>query len=261
MIEILKNLIPDVLKSLKSTAEWDSLIINKRKPYTYRVFRKFGNYRVCLHAFDECSTEESFAHPHPWPGAFLILKGSYVHTIGFSKDTQSEPVFLYKEILKPNSIYEIADERVWHSVQPLERTYTIMVNGEPWGNPHKDVRTTKGKDLERMNDCDLNNHLKEFSVLLSAYSKTLKSTNAECKHQLDSINDPWIFASAYCKLCNKDLGWRCKESPDQVCHYYNELDNNRLELIDGSTIEVFMGEIHDTFEECCLFCGLPDERK
>jgi hypothetical protein len=172
MIETLQKLIPEIFASINRDDEWDSLIVNRRKPWTYRVFRKFGDFRVCLHAFDPCSTEESFAHPHPWPGAFLMLKGSYIHNVGFSQDLQSEPVFHFREIVRPYSMYEIVDRRTWHTVQPLERTYTIMVNGEPWENAHANVRTTKGKDLDKMQPNELREHLSEFLVLLNDYMMT-----------------------------------------------------------------------------------------
>lgn len=169
MIETLHELIPEIRKSLNNPQDWDSLIVNRRKPWTYRVFRKFGDLRVCLHAFDPCSSDESFPHPHPWPGAFLMLKGSYIHQIGFSPDLVSQPTFCFREIVRPFSTYEILDQRLWHSVQPLERTYTIMVNGDPWKDAHKEVRTTKGKDLDKMTQDELKEHLVEFDDLLSNY--------------------------------------------------------------------------------------------
>lgn len=175
MIETLQGLIPEVLASLRrGDSDWDSLIVNRRKPWTYRVFRKFGEYRVCLHAFDPCESEESFAHPHPWPGAFLMLKGAYVHNVGGSHDLTTDPIFFYREIVRPYSMYEITDRRTWHSVQPLERTYTVMVNGEPWSEPHVKVRTTKGKDLDKMQPDDLAFHMIEFVGLLSGYLDTIR---------------------------------------------------------------------------------------
>ena len=173
MIETLQRLIPEIFHSLGDVQGWDSLVINRRKPWTYRVFRQFGDYRVCLHAFDECMTEEAFAHPHPWPGAFLMLRGSYIHNIGFSPDLQSQPTFHFKEIVRPYSTYEITDRRTWHTVQPLERTYTVMVNGKPWDDAHADVRTTKGKDLDKMQPDELREHLREFLVLLNRYMFTM----------------------------------------------------------------------------------------
>jgi hypothetical protein len=169
MIERLQELIPEILEALDKPEEWDSLIINKRKPHTYRVFRQFGKERVCLHGFSPCTNEECFAHPHPWPGAFLMLKGSYIHRVGVSGDLQMEPGLLYREIIRPYSTYEILDRRIWHSVQPLEWTETIMVNGEPWENPHANVRTTKGKDLERMTPDQVQEHFARFRHNLIEY--------------------------------------------------------------------------------------------
>ena len=98
-----------------------------------------------------------------------MLKGSYVHRVGFSPDLTSEPTFHFREIIRPYSMYEITDRRTWHTVQPLERTYTIMVNGEPWDNAHANVRTTRGKDLDKMEPDDLHDHLTEFQMLLNDY--------------------------------------------------------------------------------------------
>ena len=56
---------------------WDSLIINRRKPHTYRIFTQYADLRLCLHKFDMCDEGEAFSHPHPWPAAFMVLKGKY----------------------------------------------------------------------------------------------------------------------------------------------------------------------------------------
>jgi len=145
MIDVLNNLLPDILKSIDED-EWGSLLINRRKPHTYRIFRNFGEYRACLHVFDPCDPEDAFAHPHPWAGAFLTLKGEIVHTLGHSPDLKSKPVFQPPEILTPGSMYEIIDKQTWHKVQPTQRTHTVMINGLPWEG-HIETRTTKGKDL------------------------------------------------------------------------------------------------------------------
>ena len=77
MIKQLKELLINgqLYDKLQRPEEWDSLIINRRKPYTYRVFTMIGTLRVCLHRFDECSNTESFIHPHAWPAAFTVLRG------------------------------------------------------------------------------------------------------------------------------------------------------------------------------------------
>jgi hypothetical protein len=173
MIDVLNKLIPEVLETIPEDHEWDSLIINKRKPYTYRIFRQFGKYRVCLHKFDPCSFEEAFAHPHPWPGAFMVLSGRYLHSVGVAPDAFSEPELVYQQEVGPYSPYCISNPLIWHSVQPLQTTYTIMVNGAPFENPHKAVRTTKGKDLKVMDDKDKCKLLAKFDDLLWTYHDSL----------------------------------------------------------------------------------------
>lgn len=202
MIEILQKLIPEVFDSINRGDHWDSLVINRRKPWTYRVFRQFGDYRVCLHAFDECMQDEAFPHPHPWPGAFLMLRGSYMHNIGFSTDLQSQPIFHFKEIVRPYSTYEITDRRTWHTVQPLERTYTVMVNGKPWDDAHADVRTTKGKDLDMMQPAELREHLMEFMVLLNRYMFAMPSL-----YQLTEDGTSGPFIEKEMTMIPQDRNW------------------------------------------------------
>lgn len=71
MIETLQETLPAVLKSIRSGLgyypertegedEWKSLVINRRKPHTYRAFRMFGENRVCLHMFKPCEAKDCF---------------------------------------------------------------------------------------------------------------------------------------------------------------------------------------------------------
>lgn len=165
MIEVLNSLLPEVVKVLRPD-EWDSLCINRRKPYTLRMFRQFGQYRVCLHRFDYCEEQDSFLHPHPWPAAFLILEGSYLQELGYSPDLTSDPISISRQYMRTGSVYEITDRHVWHKITPQCQTYTIMVNGLPWENPHSQVRTTKGKDLEKMEKWQIEEELEVFEYLI-----------------------------------------------------------------------------------------------
>lgn len=153
---------------LNDESRWDSLVINRRKPFTYRMFTKVQSHRVCLHKFDACNTDESFYHPHPWSGAFIVLSGAYRMKIGRSKGRASEPVDVAEFIMRAGSAYEISDPLTWHSVTPLTTTYTVMINGEPWEKnvAHKSVRTTKGKDLEKMSPEEVRTQLEIFKLLL-----------------------------------------------------------------------------------------------
>ncbi len=166
--EVLKILPP----LLDDKSKWDSLIVNRRKPWTYRVHTQLDDVRVCLHRFETCDEDESFFHPHPWPGAFLILSGGYLMGVGYSQSRIEKPERVMTLNLSKWCSYEIVEPNTWHSVNPSGETYSVMVNGLPWGErAHKDVRTTKGKDLDKMSDVDLQAHLDKFKALVGEYNR------------------------------------------------------------------------------------------
>jgi hypothetical protein len=172
--DALLNYLPDLVQDISA---WDSLLINRRKPHTYRVFTHFGckeqKLRICLHKFDTCFDNEAFDHPHPWPAAFIIMSGGYRMRIGYSKDRFSKPEEVSVFEMRQYSKYEIVNPLTWHSVTPVTTTYTIMINDEPWDKDiaHTEVRTTKGKDLEKMPDNELIEHLNAFKVMLNDYNE------------------------------------------------------------------------------------------
>ena len=157
---------------LRQPQRWDSLVINRRKPHTYRIFTNFKDLRVCLHRFDKCDEHEAFRHPHPWPGAFRVMQGQYEMKLWLSKDRfDNEPQEVSTVIMKAGSSYEITNPLTWHSVVPYEETYTIMVNDNPWDKEiaHESVRTTKGKDLDSLSREDLEQHLSKFRDLMAEF--------------------------------------------------------------------------------------------
>lgn len=147
---------------------WKSLIVNKRKPYTYRIYTIIDGLRVCLHRFDECDNTESFPHPHPWPGAFKILKGGYEMDVGQSFNGVDKPPYMAKFFLTAGCWYEIDHPYMWHQISPFGETYTIMVNGPEWPETvkHSACRTTKGKDLQTLSPDEVEEQLKVFRTLL-----------------------------------------------------------------------------------------------
>jgi len=169
MLDKLHEILQNLPNLLSKTEKWESLVINRRKPYTYRVFTQLENgLRICLHKFESCDIHEAFSHPHPWPGAFIILKGSYLMKIGYSLDRTSPMLDVMSTKLNKWCEYEMTTPLSWHSVIPLETTYTVMVNGTPWDPDiaHSNVRTTKGKDLEKMPEKELKEHLNMFKDLV-----------------------------------------------------------------------------------------------
>lgn len=187
MLSKLQYILSTELGNLLNDPErWDSLLINRRKPHTYRVFTEFkdpdpeyNGLRICLHKFDACATHEAFEHPHPWPGAFVILDGSYKMRFGQSVDRFSKPIHMETIKLTKYSMYDITDPLTWHSVIPLRETYTIMVNDKPWSADvaHTEVRTTKGKDLDKMPDQELREFLWHFQGLLKQWKEYEKIDN------------------------------------------------------------------------------------
>jgi len=172
MLDKLRSVLSELPKLLYDPSIWQSLEINKRKPFTYRVWTILPNgLRVCLHKFDECSTHEAFDHPHPWPGAFIILHGSYRMRVGYSFNRVSDQQSVAEFNLEKYSSYAIVNPLTWHAVIPNEETYTIMINEEPFAPDiaHLEVRTTAGKDLDKMTDDELTLHLSIFKRLLADY--------------------------------------------------------------------------------------------
>lgn len=173
MLQNLQLAMTELPALLADRSQWDSLIVNRRKPWTFRVYSKLSNgMRVCLHRFEVCHTHEAHPHPHPWPGAFIILEGAYKMFVGQSPDREQGSKPVLTSIYEKWSAYEIIEPLTWHSVVPLTTTYTVMVNDTPWPPEvaHTQVKTTKGKDLDRMPEQELIDHLAKFKQLVMDYN-------------------------------------------------------------------------------------------
>ena len=173
MLDKLANAMKQLPVLLENRSNWDSLIVNRRKPHTYRVFTYLPDgCRICLHKFNPCDTHEAFLHPHPWSGAFIVLSGRYLMEVAYSTTREAMPEHVMKLELTEGSKYEITSPLTWHSVTPLEVTYTVMVNEPSWDAnvAHKDVKTTKGKDLDKMPEEELKEHLDVFRNLVGYYN-------------------------------------------------------------------------------------------
>lgn len=60
----------------------------------------------------------------------------------------------------------------------------------------------------------------------------------ECNHEnIDKIGE-----MAHCDICNEFFGWYCANSPTLTCDYYNKEEDKYN-------------------EDCCIYCGQPEERK
>ena len=73
------------------------------------------------------------------------------------------------------------------------------------------------------------------------------------------FDDKWMSVSSECLICGEHHGWRCKKSPDGVCHY--RIDANRMvTLVDQSLCEAPKGYDPRNYGQC-VFCMMPEERK
>lgn len=89
----------------------------------------------------------------------------------------------------------------------------------------------------------------------------LRKLKDECPH--NAIKTP--TGSVKCDICKKYFGWDCSQSPDSVCHYGWEVEDKKIEMFDGSFVDIPNNckiEINDGGHMYyCLFCGEPEERK
>ena len=158
------------LASINDASLWGSLVINKRKPHTYRAYLQHEDYRICLHRFEACEPEDSFAHPHPWPSSMVVLSGEYEMAVGHTSDlTSGEQSHVIRVKLSAGSTYDMMDRETWHQVIPRSQCYSLMVNGPRWENAHRYAPSTGGKGLEEMSEQILKDHLETCCTLLRAH--------------------------------------------------------------------------------------------
>lgn len=99
----------------------------------------------------------------------------------------------------------------------------------------------------------------KFNVIAN-YKDKLSHIYYDTKHKCHHKIQDSSYGGAECQYCREDFGWFCEESPDHICHYYS--NDRKITLIDGT--EVSVPEDHnDKYEtdDCCIFCGNPEERK
>jgi hypothetical protein len=125
MFKILKEVV-NRLPSIMSSGDWDSQFIDYDNPTLHRMFRKYKDYTINLHKFIPTNAPIVY-HPHPWPAAFIISAGSYEMYFGYGRWKVTEPIG--PVVLRKGSYYQMTNIKEWHSVRPLEKTYTLVVEG------------------------------------------------------------------------------------------------------------------------------------
>ena len=120
---------------LTKNHSWNSLWVNYHKPYVERLWVQWGEFRISLHKIYPCKKDEELFHPHPWPMASYILKGEYEMGVGYSQNSEIEPLLATRLIISDGSSYEITNPNCWHYVRPInDPSYSLMVTGKPWVN-------------------------------------------------------------------------------------------------------------------------------
>lgn len=170
MIDQLRTAAEFALQHIDDASRWGSLVIDRRQPHTWRVFAPFGELRICLHRFAPCEAGESFAHPHPWPSAMLVLSGVYQMSVAHSADLRSDETSpVLDVVLGPGSQYAMTEPGTWHQVVPRTECFSLMINGPRWEQPHRRAPTTSGKGLTEMSATELGSHLGTFKRLIGDY--------------------------------------------------------------------------------------------
>lgn len=109
--------------------EWNSLDVDYDPPRVERLWRQLGDTRVYIHMIHPCT--EALYHPHPWPSAIKILRGSYEMGVGYGPGLAPPPMAC-KITLAAGSYYEMTDINGWHYVRPSELVLSLMITGPKW---------------------------------------------------------------------------------------------------------------------------------
>lgn len=105
---------------------------------------------------------------------------------------------------------------------------------------------------------------------IRALCSEINKIKANCHHHFERIKDrdwkdQWMSTGAYCKGCGINFGWRCRYSPDGVCHYNaNSAKDGRysVRLINDDLWQLPEDhKLEDESSDWCIFCGHPEERK
>jgi hypothetical protein len=116
-----------------------------------------------------------------------------------------------------------------------------------------------------MDNSERKKRIEEHQAAIAQHREAIDQLKSTCPHHFEPLTDKqladqWMSVGAVCTVCRQDFGWRCKKSPDGVCHYLTE--NKKITLIDGRVVDP--PPDHDPGCESydwCVFCGHPEERK
>lgn len=137
-------------KLLRTPDALNSLDIDYHPPRVERLFGQVDEYRVYFHIIHPCRREDALYHPHPWPSAMHVLKGTYEMGITHSAEdvSPSQLTTLATVQMQGGGYYEMTDPNAWHYVRPLEGPcMSVMITGAPWGKWQEKKATKELKPL------------------------------------------------------------------------------------------------------------------
>ncbi len=141
------------------------------------------------------------------------------------------------------------------------------------------------EDGNKTSDRQRKDRIKLLKDNKKAVEIELESLKNGCSHSDITVTK---YDSAYCNICDTDLGWHCSASPTKACMYrcneegldinYYELTDNELYLLckernidcgsePGRENREELVELLENYEyeanndECCIYCHKPEERK
>jgi hypothetical protein len=150
------------IKEWLYTEEWDSLLINKRDPITYRLSIQ-RDKRYCLHYM---KSGISKPHPHKYNVRVKILAGRYKHHLFYDDGVNLNKIS--HENLHQGSSYEIRYPNVYHQieVEPLAASYSVMINDYDFSVPNRGCISTQNNQLGPIPEKEKLELIEEFKRIL-----------------------------------------------------------------------------------------------
>lgn len=128
MIKALKQAASKI-EDLVQHGSWYGYYVEYSYPIIERIMCTQEDRTYYIHRLLPCKKEEVYRHMHGWPCAVLVVSGGHDMDIGTIDDDGSYTL-TSRHILRPGDMYELSQPTVWHGVQPLEESISMMVVGD-----------------------------------------------------------------------------------------------------------------------------------
>lgn len=139
-----------LLLSPEQEPEWQDMKLVDEAT-VFRLHRKIGKYRLCLHKIEPCEEGDSIYHYHPGPISVHVIEGDYEMGIGHGSGPEAPPITCTMNIPE-GFTYEMPHKDGWHYVRLRngKPSWSVMLLGELWKKPAP--LDAKGVSFEKMSD-------------------------------------------------------------------------------------------------------------